>query len=350
MKPILTLLLCLVCASAQADKLVTYPAPQGAELNNDFDISVRTPGGQWQHVDAYAWKVDKLVNCRHTAMKSSVAYFDFEGTVEVEVKSLRQPVIDSCRVRPLSYNIPVSTEGNTIRFTLDRPHDLSIEVNGEIFHNLQLFANGMEPKVKKVAYKYISSVKGASEYRDDIENAARIGIHRALMRFDFTYSGFDSYMERAMDMEVRSFLSDGLRTIRLPKHMIESIRKYRNGDEYLSVEKEKKVKEAMKREECISLDASFSGDDRGRTLSETISSSSYVEEEYEKMESISVLEKALGMLDGEELYVIATSFGVLDHPKKKAKAVAEELGVSVGTIAARKKNGMRKLRSYLTAC
>ena len=149
MKQILTLLLCLVCASAQADKLVTYPAPQGAELNNDFDISVRTPGGQWQHVDAYAWKVDKLVNCRHTAMKSSVAYFDFEGTVEVEVKSLRQPVIDSCRVRPLSYNIPVSTEGNTIRFTLDRPHDLSIEVNGEIFHNLQLFANGMEPKVKK---------------------------------------------------------------------------------------------------------------------------------------------------------------------------------------------------------
>ena len=116
------------------------------------------------------------------------------------------------------------------------------------------------------------------------------------------------------------------------------------------MEKEKKVKEAMKREECISLDASFSGDDRGRTLSETISSSSYVEEEYEKMESISVLEKALGMLDGEELYVIATSFGVLDHPKKKAKAVAEELGVSVGTIAARKKNGMRKLRSYLTAC
>ena len=149
MKQILTLLLCLVCASAQADKLVTYPAPQGAELNNDFDISVRTPGGQWQHVDAYAWKVDKLVNCRHTAMKSSVAYFDFEGTVEVEVKSLRQPVIDSCLVRPLSYNIPVSTEGNTIRFTLDRPRDLSIEVNGEIFHNLQLFANGMEPKVKK---------------------------------------------------------------------------------------------------------------------------------------------------------------------------------------------------------
>ena len=41
----------------------------------------------------------------------------------------------------------------------------------------------MEPKVKKVASKYINSVKGASEYRDDIENAARLGIHSALMRF-----------------------------------------------------------------------------------------------------------------------------------------------------------------------
>ncbi|MGN1189839.1 MAG: hypothetical protein ACI4SL_05500, partial [Candidatus Ornithospirochaeta sp.] len=134
----------------------------------------------------------------------------------------------------------------------------------------------MEPKVKKVAGRYINSVKGASEYKDDIENAARIGIHRALMHFDFDYSGFDAYMEKAMNMEVRSFLCDSLRTIRIPKHMIESIRKYRNGDiGCISLEKEKKIKEAMKREECISLDVSYSKNEDGNTLSDTIASPSF---------------------------------------------------------------------------
>ena len=208
----------------------------------------------------------------------------------------------------------------------------------------------MEPKVKKVSGKFISSVKGASEYREDIENCARIGIHRALMRFDFTYSGFDTYMERAMNIEIRSFLSDNLRTIRIPKHMIESIRRYRNGeDDYLSLEKEKKIKEAMKREECISLDASYSNKEEGRTLSEIIPSYTSVEDEYEKAESRIALERALRMLDSDELYVIATTFGVMNQPKRNVKVVAEELGVSIGTISKRRKNGIRKLKSYLIA-
>ena len=212
------------------------------------------------------------------------------------------------------------------------------------------FIKMMEPKVKKVAGKFIDSVKGASEYRDDIENAARIGIHKALMRFDFTYSGFNAFMERAMDMEIRSFLSDSLRTIRIPKHMIESIRKYRNGDiEYLSLEKIKKIEVAMKREECISLDASYSQEEDGNSLTDTIASPVFVEDEYDKRESELILEKAMSSLNKDEIYVIAACYGVLNQPKKNAKAVAAELGVSVGTIAQRKRNGIRKLKSYLLA-
>ena len=40
---------------------------------------------------------------------------------------------------------------------------------------------------------------------------------------------------------------------------------------------------------------------------------------------------------------------LMNHQKKNVKAVADELGVSVGTVAKRKKDGIRKLRSCLLA-
>ena len=144
------LVLTLVCAAvlARAASLVTYPAPEGAPLNDDFRVRVRLAGGEWQRVDTYLWKVDRVEAGRHTAEPSSVAYFDFDGTVEVEVTSLKGR-IDSCRVRPLSYGIAANVSGDRLTFTLDRPRMLSVEVNGDIFHNLQLFANAPQPKVKK---------------------------------------------------------------------------------------------------------------------------------------------------------------------------------------------------------
>ena len=144
------LVLTLVCAAvlARAASLVTYPAPEGAPLNGDFRVRVRLAGGEWQRVDTYLWKVDRVEAGRHTAEPSSVAYFDFDGTVEVEVTSLKGR-IDSCRVRPLSYGIAADVSGDRLTFTLDRPRMLSVEVNGDIFHNLQLFANAPQPKVKK---------------------------------------------------------------------------------------------------------------------------------------------------------------------------------------------------------
>ena len=144
------LVITLVCATvlAQAASLVTYPAPKGAPLNDGFQVRVRLKGREWQRVDTYLWKVDRVEAGRHKAEPSSVAYFDFDGTVEVEVTSTKGR-IDSCRVRPLSYGIAANVSGDKLTFTLDRPRMLSVEVNGDIFHNLQLFANAPQPKVKK---------------------------------------------------------------------------------------------------------------------------------------------------------------------------------------------------------
>lgn len=123
--------------------LVTYPAPAGAELNQDFTVRVKEPGKEWQPVDTYVVKVDEVRRVKHCIEKTSMAYFDFEGKVEVEVTSHRG-TIQTGRVRPLSYDITPQMDGKTMTFTLDRPRNLSIEVNGDIFHNLHLFANPID--------------------------------------------------------------------------------------------------------------------------------------------------------------------------------------------------------------
>lgn len=123
--------------------LMTYPAPTGAELNQDFTVRVKEPGKEWQPVDTYVVKVDEVRGVKHCIENASMAYFDFEGKVEVEVTSHRG-TIQTGRVRPLSYDIVPQTDGKTMTFTLDRPRNLSIEVNGDIFHNLHLFANPID--------------------------------------------------------------------------------------------------------------------------------------------------------------------------------------------------------------
>lgn len=135
-----------------SSQLETYPAPQGVEMKHDFAVRVRIPGGEWQPVATYMVKVDRVADARHNVEKASLASFDFSGEVEVEVKSLKG-AIEEARVRPLSYGIMPQRTDSTLTFKLDRPRNLSVEVNGDIFHNLHLFANPMEPLRPKLQKK-----------------------------------------------------------------------------------------------------------------------------------------------------------------------------------------------------
>ena len=144
-----------VCAQS---RLVTYLAPQGAELKNDFTVKVRQPGGEWQPITTYSVKVDEVKEAKHHVELASMSYFDFDDEVEVAVTSHREE-IEKVRIRPLSYGITPQVDRNTLTFKINTPRNLSIEVNGDIFHNLHLFANptdrnnplkpGMNPKKLK---------------------------------------------------------------------------------------------------------------------------------------------------------------------------------------------------------
>ena len=138
------LLACSIYLTSGAqNRLTVYPAPDGVEMKEDFTVKVRMPGEEWQEVPTYMVKVDEVRGTRHCVEKSSMGYFDFEGEVEVSVTSNKGPIV-TARVRPLSYGIEPSVDDSTLVFSLDRPRNLSVEVNGDIFHNLQLFANPLD--------------------------------------------------------------------------------------------------------------------------------------------------------------------------------------------------------------
>lgn len=136
-------MLALTASIAGHTELVTYPAGQGVATIEDFTVNVRQDGGRWSPVAVYPVKVDEVRGINHHVEIASMAYFDFDGEVEVEVVANRAPV-DKVRIRPLSYDITPEISGDTIRFTLDKPRNLSVEVNGDIFHNLHLFANPLD--------------------------------------------------------------------------------------------------------------------------------------------------------------------------------------------------------------
>ncbi|WP_339310958.1 glycosyl hydrolase family 28 protein [Paenibacillus sp. FSL M7-0896] len=122
------------------NQLITYDAPAGAVLRDDYKVSVRTPGGEWQNIPVYEVRVDM-----HHVREASMAYFDMQGEVEVEIKyhgDLKEAVI-----RPLSTQLPFSLFQDTVQFTLNRPLKLSVECNGDRFGNLHLFANPLEKDI-----------------------------------------------------------------------------------------------------------------------------------------------------------------------------------------------------------
>jgi len=130
-------------AYSAGNKLFVYAAPKGAIQNTDFTVRVRVPGRPWRELPEYNIKVDEVKEARYRTRNASMTYFDFSGEVEVSVTFNHGP-IQMARVRPLSYGIDPHVNGNTLTFKLNQPRNLSVEVNGDIFHNLHLFANPVE--------------------------------------------------------------------------------------------------------------------------------------------------------------------------------------------------------------
>lgn len=123
------------------NRIKTYGIPKEIQKNEKYTVMVRPVGEElWSSVECYNVKVDM-----HEVRDAAMTYFDFEGEVEVAV-SLNENFVDIYRadIRPLSKNIKPQIDGKTLNFRLSEPANLSIEINGDRFHNLHLFAGKIE--------------------------------------------------------------------------------------------------------------------------------------------------------------------------------------------------------------
>ena len=142
-KIVLSFLMFIVICNNLEAQLVTYPVPQGSVLNKDFTVKVRQKGKEWQPLATYLARIANVVGTKTIIENTSFSYFDINGEVEVSVTNNKGPV-NVARIRPLSNNIKLNIKGNTLTLSFCGPRNLSVEVNGDIFKNLQLFANPIE--------------------------------------------------------------------------------------------------------------------------------------------------------------------------------------------------------------
>ncbi|WP_350277985.1 glycosyl hydrolase family 28 protein [Kribbella sp. HUAS MG21] len=131
--------------TAAGSTVVSYPIPFGVPTNAGFTVKVRPAGRAWVTLGVYLAKLALIdpATGRNTAQNSSMASFDFSGTVEVEV-TYTKGSFEKARIRPDSYGITPEVQGSTLRFTLDRPRNLVVQVDDKIFDCLHLFANPIE--------------------------------------------------------------------------------------------------------------------------------------------------------------------------------------------------------------
>lgn len=142
---IMAAILCLFSVAAGQGDVVTYPAPAGEALSNDWQVQA---GGQ--KVDVYTARVlDPPFAGKQYDYGGdySFANFDMSGSIEVRVKSNRP--LTSVVIRPRSFGIdPKLEDYHTIVLTLEKPRKISIEPDGRKAP-LLLFANPLETDVPK---------------------------------------------------------------------------------------------------------------------------------------------------------------------------------------------------------
>ena len=134
-------------ASCAADESVrVYSAPAGEPLSTNFTVTIGS-----NNVPVYLAKVataDSVKRQRITIPDdTSFASFDLSGSVQVSVSC--PGLIDSAKILPTASGITPLVSGNHLVFTVSKPCQLELDVNGDSIHSLQLFVNPMETDVPR---------------------------------------------------------------------------------------------------------------------------------------------------------------------------------------------------------
>ncbi|MEP2935030.1 MAG: glycosyl hydrolase family 28 protein [Gilvibacter sp.] len=141
-----------------ADEIIPYAPPYDpltgtvVPQNNDFQVEVRlqnVPGSPWIDLFEYNTFVNSAreVSSSADSTPSSYVNFDFTGSIDVKITCNYCTTINSVLIRPQSKEIvnTFDSSSKTVQFSLDKPENLSIELNGNRYKNMHLFSNFPDP-------------------------------------------------------------------------------------------------------------------------------------------------------------------------------------------------------------
>ncbi|MFY0686458.1 MAG: hypothetical protein JXQ90_04785 [Cyclobacteriaceae bacterium] len=123
-----------------------YDAPEGIELSDAFEVEV-----QGLKVPVYNFKIaarepiPRLNHSRKEFGLASFASFDMKEKIEVIVRYSDE--VTSVKVLPTSYGIVPVIDGKDIFIPIDKPANLTVEVNGDWYESLHIFANPFEENI-----------------------------------------------------------------------------------------------------------------------------------------------------------------------------------------------------------
>ena len=116
-----------------AQTVVTYPAPEGEAVTDGYTVSVNG-----QPVDVYSAQSEFFDGDYY------FAYFDFSGTVDIEIKSVFP--MSQTQILPNRFGFQPDVKDDSVTFKADQPFRISVEPNGRI-KPLLLFGNEMETDI-----------------------------------------------------------------------------------------------------------------------------------------------------------------------------------------------------------
>lgn len=225
---------------------------------------------------------------------------------------------------------------------------------------LNEFINEMMPFIYSCSKPYL-----IEEFKDDMLNVARMAFVQAIKRFDYSMNGFVEYTKKAIEMDLKTFISNDTRLICIPRYVSEKKRRIKKAiDNAISSGKEITKEEIMKFSK-ISSRMTFDNICKYSKLSQPISYDiplakgdntleCYIPSSYSVEDDIideimnNELKKSIKALNETDRYILVHLFGLGGSEKMNKEEIAKELDIPSSLIGKRKSIIMNELRERLS--